>query len=116
MQFGAKAQARIIQYQLLTSTKSAHTQRMVLMPSPQKTWPLSPEWRGEWSITTRPAVNITTTGCKNHRVYIMKAVRGETDTRCPCVFAKQPIMVKANPEIIDPPPLLCWGLHRIDIP
>ena len=46
----------------------------------------------------------------------MKAVRGETDTRCPCVFAKQPIMVKANPEIIDPPPLLCWGLHRIDIP
>ncbi len=38
------SQARIIQYQLLTSTKTPRSQR-VLMPSPQKMWPLSLEWR-----------------------------------------------------------------------
>ena len=46
------------------------------MPSPQKMWPLSLEWREVSGASQHGAmpVNITTTGCKNH-VYIMKAVQ-----------------------------------------
>ena len=98
---------------------SRHTKGS-LMPSLQKMWPLSPEWRGvsgAWGITTLELLQqqVAKTMFILWHHCIMRP-GGETGTRCPCVFAKQPIMVKANPEIIDPPPLLCRGLLEMDIP